>query len=53
MRSAPPEELPSRLEAALGLGRNSWPVEVARRLADVFLEQSRIASAAQPAKFAG
>ena len=34
-----PEELPSRLEAALGLGRNSWPVDVARRLADVFLEQ--------------
>jgi len=34
-----PEELPSRLEAALGLGRNSWPVEVARGLADVFLEQ--------------
>jgi molecular chaperone DnaK (HSP70) len=33
------EELPSRLEAALGLGRNSWPVDVARRLADVFLEQ--------------
>jgi hypothetical protein len=37
--SIPPEELPSRLEAALGLGRNSWPVDVARRLADVFLEQ--------------
>jgi molecular chaperone DnaK (HSP70) len=35
----PPEDLPSRLEAALGLGRNSWPVDVARRLADVFLEQ--------------
>ncbi len=35
----PPEELPSRLEAALGLGRNSWPVDVARRLADVFIEQ--------------
>jgi molecular chaperone DnaK (HSP70) len=34
-----PEELPSRLEASLGLGRNSWPVDVARRLADVFLEQ--------------
>jgi hypothetical protein len=37
--TTPPEELPSRLEAALGLGRNSWPVDVARRLADVFLEQ--------------
>jgi hypothetical protein len=34
-----PEELPSRLEAVLGLGRNSWPVDVARRLSDVFLEQ--------------
>ena len=34
-----PEELPSKLEAALGLGRNSWPVDVARQLADVFLEQ--------------
>ena len=34
-----PEELPSRLEAALGLGRNSWPVDVARALADVFIEQ--------------
>ncbi|HWE53210.1 MAG TPA: Hsp70 family protein [Bryobacteraceae bacterium] len=33
-----PEELPSRLETALGLGRNSWPVDVARRLADVFIE---------------
>jgi len=35
----PPEELPSRLETALGLGRNSWPVDVARRLADVFIDQ--------------
>ena len=34
-----PEELPSRLEAALGLGRNSWPVDVARRLAELFIEQ--------------
>jgi len=34
-----PEELPARLEAALGLGRSSWPVDVARRLGDVFLEQ--------------
>ncbi len=44
----PPEELPAALEAALGLGRNSWPVEVARRLADVFLEltESRGRSAA-------
>ena len=35
----PPKNFPSRLETALGLGRNSWPVDVARRLADVFLEQ--------------
>ena len=34
-----PEELPSKLEAALGLGRNAWPVDAARSLADVFLEQ--------------
>ena len=34
----PPEELPARLETALGLGRNSWPSEVARRLADTFIE---------------
>jgi len=33
-----PEELPSKLEGALGLGRNSWPVDVARKLADVFLD---------------
>jgi hypothetical protein len=33
-----PEELPSKLESALGLGRNSWPVDVARKLADLFLE---------------
>ncbi len=36
--SIAPEELPARLETALGLGRNSWPVDVARKLADVFLE---------------
>ena len=33
-----PEDLPAKLEAALGLGRNSWPVDVARRLADTFIE---------------
>ena len=33
-----PEELPSKLEAALGLGRNSWPVDVARKLTDQFIE---------------
>ena len=35
-----PEELPARLEQALGLGRNSWPASVNRKLADVFLEQA-------------
>jgi hypothetical protein len=34
------EELPAKLEGALGLGRNSWPVDVARKLADVFIELS-------------
>ncbi|MCC6591089.1 MAG: hsp70 family protein [Bryobacterales bacterium] len=33
-----PEALPSRLESALALGRNSWPLAAIRRLADVFLE---------------
>ncbi|MGH9657966.1 MAG: molecular chaperone DnaK, partial [Bryobacteraceae bacterium] len=33
-----PEELPSKLEQGLGLGRNSWPLPAIRRLADVFLE---------------
>jgi hypothetical protein len=33
-----PEELPAKLEGALGLGRNSWPVDVTRKLADLFLE---------------
>jgi molecular chaperone DnaK (HSP70) len=49
----PPEELPARLEAALGLGRNSWPVEVARRLADIFLEltDSRGRSAAHEVRW--
>jgi molecular chaperone DnaK (HSP70) len=48
-----PAELPARLEAALGLGRNSWPVEVARKLADVFLElvESRGRSAAHEVRW--
>jgi Molecular chaperone len=33
-----PQELPGRLEQALGLGRNSWPGSTIRKLADVFLE---------------
>lgn len=35
-----PEELPSRLERLLALGRLSWPLEAIRRLADVLLEQA-------------
>jgi molecular chaperone DnaK (HSP70) len=31
------EDLPSRLELALALGRNSWPLETIRRLGDLFL----------------
>jgi len=34
----PPEQLPSRLEQTLGLGRNSWPVSAIRALADRMLE---------------
>jgi molecular chaperone DnaK (HSP70) len=33
-----PEELPGKLEGALGLGKNSWPLGTIRQLADVFLE---------------
>lgn len=36
--SLSPEELPARMEQVLALGRNSWPLEVIRKLADVFLE---------------
>ncbi|MCC6857147.1 MAG: hsp70 family protein [Bryobacterales bacterium] len=32
-----PEELPSRLEQVLGLGKNSWPLNTIRQMADVFL----------------
>lgn len=33
-----PEQLPGRLEQALALGRNSWPLSAIRRLADEMLE---------------
>lgn len=33
-----PEQLPSRLEQTLGLGRSSWPLTCIRTLADRFLE---------------
>ncbi len=32
-----PEELPSRLEQILGLGKNSWPLAAIRQLGDAFL----------------
>lgn len=35
-----PAQLPARLEQALGLGRNSWPLSAIRRLADRMLELS-------------
>jgi hypothetical protein len=36
--SIAPEELPAKLEQALGLGRNSWPLSAIRKLADRMLE---------------
>lgn len=36
--SLAPEELPSRLEQRLGLGRNSWPLSAIRAMADKLLE---------------
>jgi hypothetical protein len=35
-----PQELPSKLEQAMALGRNSWPLSAIRRLADKFLEHA-------------
>ena len=35
-----PEQLPSRLEQTLALGRQSWPLSAIRRLADQFLEHA-------------
>jgi molecular chaperone DnaK (HSP70) len=32
-----PEEVPAKLEQAMGLGKNSWPLSVIRQLADAFL----------------
>jgi molecular chaperone DnaK (HSP70) len=32
-----PEELPARLEQTIGLGRNSWPLETIRKMADAFI----------------
>jgi hypothetical protein len=36
--SVVPEELPARLEQALGLGRNSWPLSAIRKLGDAMIE---------------
>jgi molecular chaperone DnaK (HSP70) len=33
-----PEELPAKLEQALGLGRNSWPLSAIRKLGDGLIE---------------
>jgi actin-like ATPase involved in cell morphogenesis len=36
--SVEPAQLPARLEQALGLGRNSWPLSAIRKLADQMLD---------------
>ncbi len=36
--SVAPEELPAKLEQALGLGRNSWPVSAIRKLGDAMID---------------
>ena len=36
--TAAPEELPAKLEQALGLGKNSWPLGTIRQLGDALLE---------------
>jgi hypothetical protein len=37
---AAPAELPAKLEQALGLGRNSWPLAAIRKLADALIESA-------------
>jgi hypothetical protein len=32
-----PEELPARLEQTIGLGKNSWPLDTIRKMADAFI----------------
>ncbi len=39
-RTVAPEELPGRLEQALALGTNSWPLSTIRSLADALLERA-------------
>lgn len=51
--SVAPEELPARLEGAMALGRNSWPLPVIREFADRLLElaEGRGRSAASEARW--
>lgn len=35
-----PEEVPAKLEQTMGLGKNSWPLDAIRKMADVFLESA-------------
>src|SRR5580692_15985 len=48
-----PEELPAKLEQALGLGRNSWPLSAIRKLGDAMIElaEGRKRSAAHEARW--
>jgi len=48
-----PEELPSKLEQTMALGRNSWPLSAIRKLADKLLEHAdgRKRSAAHEARW--
>jgi len=51
--SVAPEELPAKLEQAIGLGKNSWPLPAIRKLADALLEaaEGRKRSAAWEARW--
>ena len=51
--SIAPEELPAKLEQALGLGRNSWPLSAIRKLGDAMIElaEGRRRSAAHEARW--
>ena len=50
----PPEELPARLEQAMGLGRNSWPLSAIRQMARrVSRRRRRAARRARHSRSAG
>src|SRR3984957_1342733 len=51
--SIAPEELPAKLEQALGLGKNSWPLSAIRKLGDALIElaEGRKRSAAHEARW--